>query len=311
MTSTPGRPPSQPARRSGHVLPSWMGTVFPIGLLVSAALAAVAHANQTFLPAVLQATLAMGVGVTTGFVTRRSTRGRSATVQWWIATGVATICLLAVGLLFGGGSGIASPVLGSPHARLADLGWIVLSGTGAALALRFRRARPPRPPRITIKQRAQATWAGLRLRWQRSSPARAWRRLTLGDEKTRPRPAPITNQTPTPASPGRSRARLTAGNARTNSTSKAKPGKRSRQKAAPSLLRAARRAARRGIRFTGNEEARCPYCLEPVQSNDPRGSKVCPICHTRHHADCWAVTGVCQMPHLYVDDTPSRQGANR
>jgi hypothetical protein len=24
----------------------------------------------------------------------------------------------------------------------------------------------------------------------------------------------------------------------------------------------------------------------------------CKICHTLHHADCWAVTGACQIPHL-------------
>jgi hypothetical protein len=23
----------------------------------------------------------------------------------------------------------------------------------------------------------------------------------------------------------------------------------------------------------------------------------CSICHTPHHADCWAMTGVCQIPH--------------
>ncbi|MBN2116580.1 MAG: hypothetical protein JW730_08420 [Anaerolineales bacterium] len=46
------------------------------------------------------------------------------------------------------------------------------------------------------------------------------------------------------------------------------------------------------------EEHRCPYCLEPVSRNDPRGVVECPICHTLHHADCWAITGVCQVPHL-------------
>jgi hypothetical protein len=25
--------------------------------------------------------------------------------------------------------------------------------------------------------------------------------------------------------------------------------------------------------------------------------KVCPVCKTRHHADCWSVTGTCQVPH--------------
>lgn len=42
----------------------------------------------------------------------------------------------------------------------------------------------------------------------------------------------------------------------------------------------------------------CPYCLEEVASNDPRGRVVCDICGTPHHADCWAITGKCEVPHL-------------
>jgi transposase len=37
-----------------------------------------------------------------------------------------------------------------------------------------------------------------------------------------------------------------------------------------------------------------------VTARDPRGEVTCPVCHTRHHADCWAVTGVCQVPHHNV-----------
>jgi len=46
------------------------------------------------------------------------------------------------------------------------------------------------------------------------------------------------------------------------------------------------------------EEHRCPYCLEPVSRNDPAGVKECEVCHSLHHADCWAITGMCQVPHL-------------
>ncbi len=53
------------------------------------------------------------------------------------------------------------------------------------------------------------------------------------------------------------------------------------------------------VRLVGEEEHRCPYCLELVKKNDPRGITVCPICHTQHHADCWAMTGVCQVPHYH------------
>lgn len=43
---------------------------------------------------------------------------------------------------------------------------------------------------------------------------------------------------------------------------------------------------------------RCPFCLEEVKQNDPRGVKKCEVCNTLHHADCWDVTGECQVPHL-------------
>jgi hypothetical protein len=46
------------------------------------------------------------------------------------------------------------------------------------------------------------------------------------------------------------------------------------------------------------EDHRCPYCLENVSRNDPGGVKECEVCHSLHHADCWAITGVCQVPHL-------------
>jgi hypothetical protein len=48
-------------------------------------------------------------------------------------------------------------------------------------------------------------------------------------------------------------------------------------------------------------EHRCPYCLEEVRRNDSRGVKICKVCKTWHHADCWAITGVCQVPHEYVN----------
>ena len=55
----------------------------------------------------------------------------------------------------------------------------------------------------------------------------------------------------------------------------------------------------RRIRLLGAQEHRCPYCLELVDGRDPRGVVVCRVCHTRHHADCWAVTGECQVPHYH------------
>jgi hypothetical protein len=52
------------------------------------------------------------------------------------------------------------------------------------------------------------------------------------------------------------------------------------------------------VRLVGDEEYRCPFCLELVAPDDPRGIVECSICHTRHHADCWEITGACQVPHF-------------
>ncbi len=53
-----------------------------------------------------------------------------------------------------------------------------------------------------------------------------------------------------------------------------------------------------GARIVAHIEDRCPYCLDVIKPNDPRGVRVCEVCHTPHHADCWAIAGKCQMPHL-------------
>lgn len=66
------------------------------------------------------------------------------------------------------------------------------------------------------------------------------------------------------------------------------------------VVRPKRRRSRRKpqIQFALVEEHRCPYCLDAVTHHDPRGVKECDVCHTLHHADCWAITGFCQVPHL-------------
>ncbi|MDL1942597.1 hypothetical protein FBQ99_09660 [Chloroflexi bacterium CFX2] len=62
------------------------------------------------------------------------------------------------------------------------------------------------------------------------------------------------------------------------------------------LGRAFRR--RPSVQVSMYEEHRCPFCLEVVKHNDPRGVKKCEVCNTLHHADCWDVAGACQVPHL-------------
>lgn len=51
------------------------------------------------------------------------------------------------------------------------------------------------------------------------------------------------------------------------------------------------------VQLSSEVEYRCPYCLELIETDDPRGTVECKVCHTLHHADCWAITGACQVPH--------------
>jgi hypothetical protein len=51
------------------------------------------------------------------------------------------------------------------------------------------------------------------------------------------------------------------------------------------------------LHLSDAQEHRCPYCLELIDPDDARGVVECKICHTLHHADCWAITGACQVPH--------------
>ncbi|MBE9524226.1 MAG: hypothetical protein IMY76_03950 [Chloroflexi bacterium] len=53
------------------------------------------------------------------------------------------------------------------------------------------------------------------------------------------------------------------------------------------------------IKLVGVEEHNCPFCLETVTKKDSRGLKICSKCKTWHHADCWDMTGECQVPHQH------------
>jgi len=90
---------------------------------------------------------------------------------------------------------------------------------------------------------------------------------------------------------------------RPDSMPRARIGSRSRIR---KMTRSDAKPARKKNRFARKphvqlalvEEHRCPYCLDLVTHDDPRGVQECEVCNTLHHGDCWAITGVCQVPHL-------------
>jgi ribosomal protein L37AE/L43A len=68
-------------------------------------------------------------------------------------------------------------------------------------------------------------------------------------------------------------------------------------KKAPAKAAVGSRRAQRKVTLAAFDEHRCPYCLEEVKRNDPRGVVICPVCKAYHHKDCWDITGRCQVPH--------------
>lgn len=120
-------------------------------------------------------------------------------------------------------------------------------------------------------------------------------------------PARRSRRTPAPSN-GRARLQRPAGRSartRANSQPRARAGSNNGRRPAIATLEPVLRPKKKRlfqrkpkIQLAMVEEHRCPYCLDPVSRNDPRGVKECDVCHTLHHGDCWAITGVCQVPHL-------------
>ena len=127
-------------------------------------------------------------------------------------------------------------------------------------------------------------------------------------------PPPVTTESIRGASNGRARVHLPESGLLLQPTPARTPQPRTRSNngSRPMVKRAAKRVkgaashtkSRRSrrkaaIQFASVvEEHRCPYCLDTVTRADPRGVKECEVCRSLHHADCWAITGMCQVPHL-------------
>jgi hypothetical protein len=127
-----------------------------------------------------------------------------------------------------------------------------------------------------------------------ATPARRGRRSSsTSNRSARVRRADVSSSQLTPSSSPQPRVRSSNG-------SRATAGPRVKKMKEPTVRPKKKRLSHRKpkIQFALVEEHRCPYCLDAVTRNDARGVKECEVCHTLHHADCWAITGVCQVPHL-------------
>lgn len=280
-----GRPAPEPTRRRG--LPRWLGIVFPAQAVLGAGFAAVFWTDRSSLPYAVMVATPIGLGLAAGALARWSMPGRATVLRWLVALEGVTLGLLSVGLLTGGAAGVF-PAGSDGRVQWTEIGEIAAAAFAAVLPLLAWRKLSSGTPFL----------AGLDgLTGPEPGPAVP---PVMGPLVMPARPAavaPIVRPDPGPRpSTGEERWWRRAWRA-TGGRLRPQPGPRLTKRTAPPARR--RRPRRGAVRLTGVEENRCPYCLSPVTDSDPRGVVVCPVCRTPHHADCWAVTGACQVPHAY------------
>jgi len=224
------------------------------------------------------------LGLTAGFGARLILKRRRVGLRLLAALAALTVGLLVLGLFTGWKYGLG-PLTFRPG-RFDWAGLVQLVIGGLAIVLSMFAWRRPAP---VISPVAEPS----------IQPA-------AGGEASELQPQPEKAKPPKPDSAARV-AEKTAKKSQGSNGSKPRGRARVRdaaktggKKAHPisAVIGPRRKSRKPEVQFTASEEHRCPYCLELVQPNDPRGVVECKICHTLHHADCWAITGACQVPHL-------------
>jgi len=292
-------PTDLPATTFRRRIPRWVGVVFPVVGFGAVGVAYMATVNRSWLPWVAALGGAAALGLLAGFAARWSLRSRSSLARGAVAVGAAIVGLLIASLASGGRVGIGRLVPAQPEVRWLELGQLAVATVAAWLAvLAFHRA--PAPPAPTPTTEPSPT------RWSLADPSLVEETRPMRARRRAPRP-PVPRAVPTPAraTPFRPGAAVRDGVHRLRARLAQVFARRPAASALP------RRRRIRTIRFTGRVEDRCPYCLDVIDARDRRGVTTCPVCRTRHHADCWAVTGMCQMPHLYGEGHVARTGASR
>jgi ribosomal protein L37AE/L43A len=221
------------------------------------------------------------LGLVSGFGARLVLRKRRAWLRMLAAFAMLGVGMIVLGLFSGGKYGLSPAAYQSGRFDWAGLIQMVFGMLAAGLSLFAWRRRAPSIPSAAAEEPSTQPAVRSGTPDLLPQPERI--------ETPKPRRARLTKRLrPSTGSKLRSRARV-----RPAAKPKTKTGRSKSTASGPK-----RRSRKTDIQFAGGEEHRCPYCLELIRPKDPRGIVECKICHTLHHADCWAVTGACQIPHL-------------
>ena len=236
------------------------------------------------------------MGLLAGVAARLVLNGRNAFVQGLAAAAVSIVGLAVLGYFTDWRSGI-----GPFRVALISVPWLDSLHPGLRLPLQFSRSGMNLLDLAQMILAVDTSWVALRV-WRPSS-RRGARSAVPSPRVKRPARSHSTRSSAIPVPPA-PRVPVTSGSGvRTNINRKkvrrpliSRPAPAIPIRAKPRRLGGLRRRA--AVQLAVHEEHRCPYCLEPVNPNDPRGTVECQVCHTLHHKDCWDITGSCQVPHL-------------
>jgi hypothetical protein len=257
---------------SGTNLQSGVTLTVCASIAISLCFAIIYIINRSIQPAVLVSTSAAGLGLVSGFFSRWSLLKRGHLMRWLVA--VVGLC---AGLVFLGwlSAGLLGIDIFSRSRDLPDwngLSQILLGVVSSWLAIRAWGGRSI--SHWGTLNRVRLTVLSLR----NSINARLHPR-TVVDASTAATPSVVMPSSHRPVE-HRPTARTPV-----------------RQRATKVRVRQKARRARSSVHLSETVEHSCPFCLGTVDPNNVKGFKECPICHTLHHVDCWAVTGTCQVPH--------------
>jgi hypothetical protein len=222
----------------------------------------------------------IAIGTFSALLTRRLMAKYSLFLRILYPALVVIICVLGINWITSGQAGFGfmhDPLYGSPWLGTIPLAMGFTALTLTQLAWRKRRK--------TKKKK--------KLSSSRSSPI-AQSATPSTEYRTRQQPASPTSR---PESIIPAGIQATSSGQAAATISQRRPDTARAQGSRQNLKIAKRKTKNNHLRLVGSEEHRCPYCLEVVHRNDPRGVVICDICHAYHHKDCWDITGRCQVPH--------------
>jgi hypothetical protein len=304
-------------RRFNDSLPGRIITV-NLAALVAAGLSYLVYlANRGIVPAVLQWALVFGIGLVAGLAGRGFLAQRTFLLRLLTVLLALLISLVFLGLVSRGVLGTLLPESSQNSLNLSWLGQFILASAAAMLSLSAWKISPQSKNLKKSSRPGQRT-RSTSLGPKKVAPARA--AGSAGSKKIRQagspkRPASRPKKAPSIVQPDFWNARLENLQGKLRhwwehglveslhrpprvGAHGVRPTGRVQLKR-PRRLAPSKPITPSSVRLVGVEEHRCPFCLEVVTRNDPRGVRICPICHTHHHADCWDVTGTCQVPHYH------------